>query len=352
MINKPLISVIVPIFNAEDFLTKCLDSIITQTYENLEIILINDGSEDKSLKICQVYAELDKRIILISQKNQGNSVARNKGIELAKGEFITFIDADDFIDSKLIELLLNSCYTHNTLLSISDGYLYKDFKNIVEINDIKELTNNKLIPSNYNKIYHHTPWRKLYHRSLLTSIRFPKDLYHEDIGFWYGVMSVSPNISVVKKPLYYYRQNNQNSITNREIDFLRRSLDGLKSFEYGLELIEQNTKDEKLIEMINALVESYYELPFMYGDKEWLKKQAEFLNKLKKYKPILNKSNKIKLNKLLCPTLIKLKKHLKRFIEPFTNLHKWIIEPIAIIRYGLISIYEYLCCKYEELCKK
>lgn len=352
MTNKPLISIIIPVFNAEDFLAKCLESVIGQTYTNLEIILINDGSHDNSLEICRTYAARDNRIIVLTQENQGNSVARNKGIETAKGEFITFIDADDFVDSRLVELLLDSCIANNTLLSISDGYIYKDFSDIKEIDDVENLTDNTLIPSDYNGMYHHTPWRKLYHRSLLANIRFPNGLYHEDIGFWYGVMSVSPNISVVKKPLYYYRQNNQNSITIREIDILRRSLDGVRSFEYGLKLIEENAKDKKFAEMVNALVESYYELPFICEKKEWFKKQAEFLNKLKKYKPILNKTNKSKLNKLLCQTSIKFKKHFDRFMYPIINFPKWITEPIAIVRYGIITLCEYLYCQYEDLCKK
>ena len=92
MTNKPLISIIIPVFNAEDFLAKCLESVIGQTYTNLEIILINDGSHDNSLEICRTYAARDNRIIVLTQENQGNSIARNKGVELAQGDYIFFVD--------------------------------------------------------------------------------------------------------------------------------------------------------------------------------------------------------------------------------------------------------------------
>ena len=103
-----LVSIVVPIYNAENYLTKCIYSIIKQTYKNIEIILVNDGSTDNSLKICETFALNDKRIIIISQKNMGVSTARNIGINVAKGEYISFVDSDDTIEDNYIQELVDN----------------------------------------------------------------------------------------------------------------------------------------------------------------------------------------------------------------------------------------------------
>ena len=104
--NNPKISIIVPVYNGEDYLEKCVDSIVDQTEKNIEIILVDNGSEDRSPKICDAYAEKDNRIKVIHQPNNGVSFARNSGIEVAKGDFIGFVDADDWIDSEMFERLI------------------------------------------------------------------------------------------------------------------------------------------------------------------------------------------------------------------------------------------------------
>lgn len=103
-----LVSVIVPVFNSEKYIERCLKSIVNQTYENLEIIIINDGSTDASLSICEKWKDLDTRICLINKENTGVSDSRNRGIEASKGKYITFIDCDDFIEADMIEKLLKS----------------------------------------------------------------------------------------------------------------------------------------------------------------------------------------------------------------------------------------------------
>src|SRR5690606_15460378 len=103
--KKPLISVVIPVYNVESYLENCINSIVQQTYSNLEIILVNDGSTDNSTKICETAASKDSRIVLINQKNQGVSSARNNGLSIARGEWIYFIDADDFLNLDTFELL-------------------------------------------------------------------------------------------------------------------------------------------------------------------------------------------------------------------------------------------------------
>ena len=103
-----MISIIVPVYNAEKWIDRCIKSLIKQTYDDIEIILVNDGSTDTSLSVCKKYADIDKRIVVIDKKNSGVSATRNIGIEIAKGEYIQFVDSDDYIDEKMCEMLVNA----------------------------------------------------------------------------------------------------------------------------------------------------------------------------------------------------------------------------------------------------
>ena len=122
----PKISVIVPIYNSEKFLNKCLDSIVNQTLREIEIILINDGSVDSSYQICERYAEYDKRIILINQENKGVSSARNAGIEKASGEYLGFVDSDDYIEAEMYSKLYNSAKRYDADLVNCDAIRNKN----------------------------------------------------------------------------------------------------------------------------------------------------------------------------------------------------------------------------------
>ena len=125
---KKLVTVVVPIYNVERYLEKCLTSIILQTYKNLEVILVNDGSTDNSLNICKEFEKEDSRIRIISQENKGLSVARNVGIENAKGEYIAFVDSDDFISCKFIENLYNESIRNNSDIVCCDFYYVNELE--------------------------------------------------------------------------------------------------------------------------------------------------------------------------------------------------------------------------------
>lgn len=130
-----LISVIIPVYNVEEYLGKCLDSIIMQSYRNFEVILINDGSSDNSLKICEKYADKDKRIVLVNQNNSGVSKARNVGLLKAKGKYITFIDSDDTVDSRYLEILYRNLKSTKADISMctwncKENIVYNDRHNL------------------------------------------------------------------------------------------------------------------------------------------------------------------------------------------------------------------------------
>ncbi len=211
-----LISIIVPIYNVEKYLKRCIDSIINQTYTNLEIILVNDGSTDNSKAICDKYKNLDERVKLIDKENGGLSDARNVGINYATGKYIGFIDADDYIDSRMYQILYNNIKNTNSDLSICSYIKIKEneIRNIDFFNDIKifnkedalyELLNDNLI-DNY-------AWNKLYNKELFNQVKYPYGKKFEDIGTTYKIIDKTKSVVVTNYCGYYY-VNRENSITN------------------------------------------------------------------------------------------------------------------------------------------
>lgn len=205
------ISVVIPIYNAESSLDRCIQSIVSQTYTNIELILVNDGSTDNSLGICNNYATTDPRIVVISQKNSGVSSARNRGIETARNEWITFIDADDYIDNKYIESLAQCANhtNHNTLIiqghkKISKGELADK---VVFPNILLQGTELQSVFEKHKIIEYGQPWAKLYNRNLLIekNIRFNKQIsYSEDMLFMLEYILHCNSIKYIEGAYYNY----------------------------------------------------------------------------------------------------------------------------------------------------
>ena len=213
--NQKLLSIIVPIYNCEAYLEKSITSLINQTYKNLEIILINDGSTDNSLNICNKFAKIDDRIKVLSQKNKGVSTARNLGLETAKGDYITFVDGDDYIDLKTYEMCFNYIEKYNLDIVkfsyniVNDKYV-KPYKFITET-DVK-ITKDEYV----NKIYKNllstedfsNVWNIVFTKSILKTTRFCKNIkFGEDLLFSYEVILNSENMYLLEIPLYYYVYN-------------------------------------------------------------------------------------------------------------------------------------------------
>lgn len=214
MYNKPLISIIVPVYNAEKHLLQCIKSITTQTYHNLEIILINDGSTDNSGIICDKLASEDKRIIVIHKKNGGISSARNKGLDTATGKYIAFSDDDDIIHPNMIELLYNAIIYHNVDLAMCNTLSIYPHENIplININDYPTqlLSNHDLLSTIFNSatddpmhINTNCIWNKLYKKEYINNIRF-KDKGFEDTYFSTLVYCNISSCIYIKAPLYYW----------------------------------------------------------------------------------------------------------------------------------------------------
>ncbi len=208
------ITVAVPIYNREKTLEKCIDSILNQSYGDFELLLINDGSRDNSEKICLDYAEKDSRIRYISRENGGPSAARNLALSEAKGEYLCFVDSDDYIDSDALEYMI-SCARADDADIVICGYIIEKGKDAQKVtyeglhpeNPIIELKAKNLIDSPCNKLYKLSFLRK-------TGVTFPKGEYYEDTYYNLSLLPFSPKM-VIKEKCFYHYVHNMGSITRR-----------------------------------------------------------------------------------------------------------------------------------------
>ena len=216
MINTNMVSVIVPVHNSTKYLQKCIESILSQSYRNIELILVNDGSTDDSGGICDSYTLKDKRVKVIHKDNSGPSDARNCGIKMSKGEFIFFIDSDDFIEIDTIRLLVESCVTNNSDLSIVD-FRKIGKKNEASGND-RIFTTNTLLEKedivDYVRKYLLSPnkfplltqsWGRIFRSSIIKDNKIffdSKLLTFEDLLFNFSYLKHVDKISFLDKPLY------------------------------------------------------------------------------------------------------------------------------------------------------
>lgn len=218
MKNNPLISVVVPIYNTSKHLPRCLNSIINQTYKNLEIICINDGSTDNSANVLKQYAKKDPRIKIITQKNQGLSAARNTGLKHTTGEFVTFIDSDDEIAPQMVKELLTAILKTNsdiTICSFKETYPNGKTKSFPHIPSQKSYSKESALKAmlkeeNFNL----TATMKLYKTNIIKNLKFPIGKLHEDVSFTYRAIMCAKKITFIPKDYYIYHHNN-NSIVSK-----------------------------------------------------------------------------------------------------------------------------------------
>jgi glycosyltransferase involved in cell wall biosynthesis len=215
--NKPLISVIVPVYNVEKYIERCLDSIINQTYNNLEIILVDDGTQDHSGDICDEYAKRDNRITVIHKANGGLSDARNCGIEHSTGEYLTFIDSDDYIDCDYVEFLFNLVKKGYKLALCSLHVVYPKKSKACDLGSGKEIvvSGKECIEMLcYSEEVDTSAYAKLIHRSLFNSVRFPKGRIFEDHGTSYLLFDQCDKIICGFVPKYYYVIRDNSIVTS------------------------------------------------------------------------------------------------------------------------------------------
>ena len=216
MNQQPLISVIVPVYNAEAFLDHCLESIVSQSYRHLEIIIVDDGSTDGSETKCDRWAEQDERIRVIHQPNGGHSAARNAGLDAMKGELMMMVDSDDVLHPDFAAILLNVMRTHDADIAVG-GYVafYGDRVDF----DGRQGAAPRLFNQHeaiqavfYQQGLTHSPWGRLFKASLFDGIRFPLGIIYEDLAIIYPLLKKCQRIVAIDDVLYGYRQHESNSM--------------------------------------------------------------------------------------------------------------------------------------------
>ena len=277
MDNMEKVSVIVPVYNVEKYLKKCLDSIRNQTYDHLEILLVDDGSTDNSGKICDEYGKKDSRVIAIHQMNGGLSAARNRGIEIASGEFILFVDSDDYIASDMIEKLYLRLKETRSDMAVC-GIQYVD-ENEVHFADkspnhfsFKDGILTKEMFWNIYASVGHTEcvvtWNKLYKKEIFKEIRYPAGRVREDEFVLHDIVDKCERIVAISERLVFYRQRN-NSIMGKkeqkmEADYLEANFERLDFF---MDKADRFMTEDTIVRLI-ASVERYH-LKYEAGYKEW-----------------------------------------------------------------------------------
>ena len=271
MPEKPLVTVIIPVYNVERFLRRCLDSVLRQSFQNWHAVCVNDGSPDNSLEILQEYAMRDPRFEIINKKNGGLSDARNTGMKYARGEYILFLDSDDFIHDQTLELMIGAIKSKRADMAMFnfDVPFYKDLKRLLNKN--KDIYG--LVPTSRRKIYKLNKFRKyvtknilthcternrslwlrrparvrkhcypvlaLYKKDLIKDIPFIKGIIIEDFPWWVAVLHKKPKTVITKLPLYFYIPNATSILNSSKSLFMAKSIaTGLRA---SYDLYSQNT---------------------------------------------------------------------------------------------------------------
>lgn len=240
--ENPLISIIVPVYNGEKYLDTCIESILSQDYENIELILIDDGSKDNSYEILKDWEKKDERIKIIHQNNSGVSAARNKGIEEASGLFLTFVDVDDFISNDFVSYYYNMIkkYKAEIALTPKPRKFNKDSKDIkVDVEDNIEVWSGE--KATCEMLYYNIaigPWNKLISKNLIDKykIRFNTNLaYGEGFNFSVDCFQRAKKIAVGKQKVYNYRVDNPNSVmTKFKLELVTGSIEAQKNIKNNL----------------------------------------------------------------------------------------------------------------------
>lgn len=265
-----MISVIVPIYNVEKYLERCVNSILNQTYKNIEIILVNDGSPDQCLNICKKYKNTDKRIKIIDKKNGGLSSARNAGLDIAQGEYISFIDSDDWIEMDFLEVLRTNLIKSDS--DIAQCEFKKVYDNNIKNKDLENKTYNtekisniKALENLYNENYISTVvfWNKLYKKEIFTNLRFKEGIINEDEDLIYKVLYKSKSIINVKIKLYNYLIREDSimgeSINYKKLDIIEIMQERILFFKSRkLELLEKLTLQAYFRILIDLGSKIYY----------------------------------------------------------------------------------------------
>lgn len=293
--NEPLISVIIPVYNVRNYIDKCIESVMKQTYENLEIILVDDGSTDGSEKKCDEYLERDKRISVIHKENGGLSDARNHALNKISGKFVTFVDSDDYIDLRMIETLYKLIEEYEadvSCVSFQRVFEGKQEKNVTFPFQIATYSGNEAIEDMlYKKSVDTSAWGKLYKASDFNIIRYPIGMIFEDWGTTYKIFHNKNRIVCSSAKMYFYVQRSGSLVHD---NFSKKRFDRIviakQIFDWA---------NEECVELIDAARARYFQanvqtIREMPLTEQWLEEQEDIKKCIKKYRKDILKDKNIK----------------------------------------------------------
>lgn len=290
MNKEPLISIIIPVYNTEKYLEHCLDSVINQTYKNLEIILIDDGSNDNSGLICEDYKKKDNRISVLHKQNEGVSKTRNIGLKIFKGEYVSFVDSDDYISNNFVKHMYNLINKYNADFSVcSYCHIYNGIVS-------KKVIFNDCVFSD-DAVFHHNTFQnymgyKLFKRSLVLNSRFKDDIGLSEDSIFVRELLLKTHKIVFTSKIYYFYVMNPNSISHSR-DFYLYELREIVNYLYQY-LLELSFHRKTNINIISENLSQYYfwfkklinhrYIHFCNFERDLLKEYSYALRICKRYK--------------------------------------------------------------------
>lgn len=280
----PKISIIVPVYKVEKYLQKCIDSILAQTFQDFEVILVDDGSPDNCSAMCDAMAEQDERIVVIHQKNAGLSAARNVGLDMACGQYIGFVDGDDFIEPEMYEKMYMAIQEYCANLAICN-FIFVDEKArpleaVKNKTQVTVLSREKAI-SRITETRYHVAWNKLYHRDIFATLRYPEGRLNEDSFIAPDILESVEKAVYLPQQFYCYRQRS-GSIMNQKKTL--KNYDAVEAAYGCWKCLLRNGQKERLENGVKFIIES---LSVVYCG---LSKEERRSEKSKKMKWLLEKA--------------------------------------------------------------
>ena len=283
----PKISVIVPVYNVEPYLRECLESILVQTFDDFELILVDDGSTDNCPIICEQYAQKDNRVVVIHKENGGLSSARNVGIDNSCGEYISFIDSDDFVAPSFLNDMLNAIRDCDLCICYFDKFTQRSelgFASEIHYveNEIEYLSNDECMEK-MGDVTIVVAWNKLYKRNLFKNIRYPEGKIHEDDYVIHRVLGNTSKIAIIPKRLYHYRIRTGSIISNesKETNSLYRlNIYSDRAYYYCFENSNKKLSVKyyrKAIELMMASDSSHRKTPLFKNSYRTIKKARKYV---------------------------------------------------------------------------
>ena len=316
--KKVKLSIIIPCYNVEKFVEKCITSLVDQTLDNIEIIAVNDGSKDDTLKILKKLSKKHSNIIVIDKKNGGVSAARNDALKIAKGEYIGFLDSDDWVEPEMFEKMYNKAIKENLdIVACNTNAVYPNENKLISSNVKETSTPEDLMLNAYAVI-----WNKIYKKSIIDGIQFKEGMtFCEDVLFLYMVYSRVKKVGAINEALHYYLQR-EGSLTYTYDKKLYQLVDSLDS------VVEYYKKERKLKKYHDEIEYSY--VRYLYAtfvkrlaktkDKEEFKKGVDYV--IKKVKSTFPEYKKNKYMKQINPKSLYLRFFNKLISKLIFNLEK------------------------------